>query len=289
MGIIEEGRNSFNQDEDARRAAGAEAKAAQIDTIMGGFGDTLTSPKYVGDIDLALIHHMGRAAFDDEEFTKPYIDLSRVISAEHQRTGDAIVPVILLFHNYDETGAKVSSSTAFVKAKPTDSFMSEKMRSEQVMHTYAGSMVDGVWQPDTEMVTQSTLSLHGKTTIFSGNIMHLEGLEKYKSGSKLTLSERNVADNGRGGGMPSPHAFTNFNIERLDEEEAFWVGWPAIDSLMARQFSFLTPNAQSEALLMYRFFKVIGEYGKLDEKVPSIATIIRAAGTLERSLGRMAV
>lgn len=146
-----------------------QVKEAAIDEAMDRMADVLGAPDYTGDYQTALIHHMGRSAFDGFDNLRQSIESAKEI--EESRPAAGIIPVIL---NYDSRigERRFQNMTAFLAVDPKQPFRSKVVHETDVQQ---GGFIEPI------SVTTRKLSIVGRATVIdrdlAGLSMHSEGAD----------------------------------------------------------------------------------------------------------------
>lgn len=219
------------------QAARAERIEA-MDQVMSGLESVLAEPVYEGDIQTALIHNRGRAAFGHSgtgnESARDYIRLSGAIDAD--AGDDGSTPVLLVSQVRNGEGRNNNTETALVMVDSDKAtFRSSMVHERHVRRAgYAGKIA----------ITRRSLSLLGDSSTIHADISgygndYMEinpHAKKQTKDTELVLDERSVID-GKNGSKPVPVSSVDItrNIDRMWAGPTYLVGWKAIgDALAAR-------------------------------------------------------
>lgn len=300
MGALGAGREAIAAADARREQAAADERKQVIDGIMDELGDTLAEPVFEGDVETALIHHMGKGAFYEDEMTGRYTGLAKRIDEEAVKDKRRGVPVLIVYREHPNVGRQ----SVFIRVPRGEvQFRSEEEREEGVrMHAFTGRTVHNEetdkdeWQPDTAAVTHKRLSIVASVSTFRWDILESGQpvITEENAMDGFTLSESHVADGGRGAIIPSDYAFSNYSINRLGgdiddvsgEEPEILVGWNEIeDALMSRLVSGGKPNLE-EVERLEEFFRVIGGISGFEADAPRIAAVMKAAEDFQAAVSQ---
>ncbi|MEK7599419.1 MAG: hypothetical protein AAB462_00050 [Patescibacteria group bacterium] len=138
-----------------------QVKEKAIDEAMERLADVVAAPEYTGDYQTALIHHMGRAAFDGFDDLRHSIESAKEI--EESKPAQGIIPVILNYTSREDQ-RRSQSMTAFVAVDPKQPFRSKVIHEIDVQQ-------EGFVAPIS--VTTRELSLVGQATVINTNLANL--------------------------------------------------------------------------------------------------------------------
>lgn len=206
-----------------------------IGKVMGELGPVLVEPVYEGDIETALLHNMGRAAFgfqgtgDDE--VRAYIKFSADIDAGAE---EGPTPVLFVSQIRPGAGRGGNTETALVMVDPEQTTFRSSMVHERDVQTsgYGGKIA----------VTRRSLSLVGDTSTIHADItgyghdyLKIDRYAEKKTGQgELVLSERSVID-GKNGHKPISveHDGYTQDTARMWAGSTYLVGWENIGNALA--------------------------------------------------------
>jgi hypothetical protein len=299
MGALRESKGAMAEVMAQGEQVVSDGRSQVIQGVMDDLRDTLTEPTYEGDVETALIHHLGEGAFHDDGLTERYTSLAVRIDEEAAKDKRREVPVLMMYAEHPED---VGRRTVFMRVpKGGVQFRSEEEREEDVlMHAFTGAMVEdeetgeSKWQPTTATVTHKRLSIVASASTFSGDILKSDEPARVDEDvvHGFTLSESHTADGGHGSGMPSGYAFSNYSINRLgggindlrDEDIEIFVGWEEIDAALMDRIAAAGKPDLEEVERLEEFFRVVSDVSGFEVKAPRINSVMRAAGQFQKAV-----
>lgn len=272
MGIIDETRETISHFDSEYMMALSTARDRVIDDVMADVAELMAQPVYEGDLDHALVHHFGRAAFEGED-TKPFTEFAKAI----QEAESDVVPFLLSVNpNEHPEDARYASYTVFAVVDPSNlMFRSETSRRKEVkMHAFTD---------ETAGVTDKKLSLVVPNVSISGD---LDVPRSFKTNAStddtLLLSESHIADDGQGLGLgtyqfgDSERVYIQLNSW---EEPYVQVGWKAIEEAT---LDYVGSDVNSLFALEDLLSKAEGAKG-WRKQMPQLAAKLRAAKMLQKT------
>ncbi len=296
MGVIGEGKEAIAQAGAQAEQLAADGKSKAIQEIMDGLSDTLAEPTYTGDVETALIHHMGEEAFHDDEVTGRYTELVEPAGKEAEKTDGRAVPVLMVYKEHPDSDVK---TTVFIRVPEGNVQFTSKVEEEEGvrMHAFTGRMVkneetdEEEWEPTTATVTHRLLSLEASASTFIGDLLESDEPISVKEDAVhgLVLSESHVAEGGYGSGMPSDYAFRNHSINRLggdidsmnDEDPVILAGWEEIDNAIVQRLKSGGEPSMEEIERVQKFFRVIAGIAGTEPTTPRADSITNAVVKLQ--------
>jgi hypothetical protein len=280
MGILGEGRSAVAEIESSQREAFADARTGALSAIMGNLSATLSKPVFEGDVETALVHYMGEEAFEDEVATRRYTELAARIAAQP----DERVPVLFIHQDHDQDGDPIGGveTTMLIVSRENLRFKSETTVEKAVkMHALTSKTAD---------VTHKRLSIQAGTMTFDGDLLNTNSRlsETPETGIEFALSESHVADDERGGGMPSDFAFSDYGMERFYGNPTVLVGWNEIEAAVIKGLA-SQGNGPQGAIRLKEFFAATGQIPVLKEGAPLISMLVEAAGNMHTALGNVGI
>lgn len=265
MGIIEDARHAMAV---AEREGQSRAEATVA--ILGNISATLAQPEFKGDVETALVHHMGRRVVDAEAATAPYIDLAETIARQPE---EKMVPTLFIYGGqFRETGTIDDGyKTAFLAVDR----QREGIQFKSVRYESGGS----------------SLSIQARTFIYSGNILSNQGVQRRIRHNlpEFVLSESDISDteNGQEDGRFAGHAFSASQKSKFENTPKIYVGWQDIEKVLCESlrnppYSSNTKNRLTRLLKIQSFIETVTDEWELNALAPELYRLVETAHNLRR-------
>lgn len=274
MGILEQTRAELYEAEDRSFAALMSEKDRIIDAQLADMGDLLTQPEFQGDLDTALIHHLGRAAFNQDE-VKTFEAFAHALGQAEDPETPVLFTINPAGHPNTEVGANY---TNLLIVDPSNLvFRSVTSRREGVrMHAFTDQ---------TASVTDKSLSLVAPGAAISGDLDDPSSLRPNAESLKETvLSDSCVADDNAGGHGTYEFNDRSNNFIQLNSwgEPYVITGW---DNIEGAVFDGLRNNVEGLLAFYALFNTALGKTG-WKKQMPDLSAQIRAAQRLQPTTTR---
>ncbi len=293
-GVITQGLQAIDEVRLIGQRSLAELRRERIDGIMTAHSAVLAQDTFVGDPELALLHHFGTEVFEDPELLEPYQALIGRIT----RQECAVVPVLIDAADIDEMGQEYGRKTTLSIVSTDLTFKSSREREEGVrMHAHTNSTT-GVTNrelavtinPNSSRVVDNMV-LCG-TGQFQGSLLGPVGGESQRAmaitpGAELVLRKESTADEGRGNGMPSSYTFTDTVEELLQAERTpqVIVGWQELENVLLKRIT-VSGGGIREAIRLWRELESFRQSAVppfndlMRESAPHLTEVIDAVASL---------
>lgn len=273
----------------------------EISRIMDNFGSVMDEAEFVGDPEVALLHHFGQTALFDRAATKPYLDLVRYIQ---KKAGSEPVPVIIDFaKELDEFGEVTTRATSFTMVPLGELALSSKVDRTEGLKINWGS-------PKKVGVTDRVLALPGITTEIKGSmIVRKDTLQDQPQlhpplfpsptqwSPELTLRSTSIADGGQGfGGRvvrgENTRVFHDKYQEPLNPETKprILVGWDYIQHILLNDIISVSGQGVQEAIRIEGYFAMAENQGISDiltamgNNAPGLIEVFNPVRALQRAV-----
>lgn len=265
MGLLEQTRTEL--DEAARQSLVALTleKNRIIQAQLAGMADLLTQPEYLGDLDHALVHYLGRAAFNQNE-VKGYQALAEAIGEAEGPELPVLIAINPAEHPTTEAGANY---TNLVMVEPANLVFRSvtNHRDEVKMHAFTDQVA---------AVTEKQLSMVAPGAAISGDLSDPHSLRSNAENvQEVVLADSVVAnDNAAGHGTYEFHDRSTNYIQLNSWGEPYVVaGWQAIETEVYKSI-----GNHVEGLLAFRAL-LNAAFGQTSWKkqMPELSAQIKAA------------
>jgi len=270
-----------------------------VGQIMEDMAEVLAQPLYTGDIDSALIHHMGRAAFTPKEEwwhhdVQDYVQFAEQVE-EQAETADS-VPVLFSFSRKGDTGLYTINETALTVVDSDPPRFQSRVEHERNVERegYVGRIA----------VIRRTLLLLGDTTVIkadltAGRVKQAPVIPSQvrieESGEGLVLSQTTQIDGHNRSTVPLKRDYdgSKIDIEHFGIHQNALIGWEQIVPVLTKGVYYATQNNDAvqtslqHVLRLRNFFEKSGQLEELCDHSPIMKKIFEQATSLQASLSTL--
>jgi hypothetical protein len=262
MGKIGEGRAAVAAAAADHEAQFGATRRQVVGQVIGNLSTQLASNIFKGDLEAALIHHVGESIFDDNSLdVKPYQELDEKIRSHSEEEN---VPVMVI---QNDGGTK---STALIEVDSKNVQFRSSRRHEDDVPVGRGSQTGGV--------TYNTLGLVGKVSKVAGEPnTGLDANKSFAVDDTFVLSKTQEADDGMG--KDNSH-YSHFHDEQEsifeDNDAVILVGWSEIETYLMEAIK-TSPDPLKSALSLEQLFLATGAKKAVESKAAKLAKITKTA------------
>ncbi len=208
--------------------------------VLGELEPVLAQPVYDGDIETALIHHMGRAAFGHGGYGSDAVNnYRRFAGAIDKDTAEGPTPVLLVSQIRSGHGTHGNTETALVMVDPEKTSFRSSVVHERDLHERGHAHKIAITRRSIALVGV-TSTIHADISGYGGDhVLGIhDGADLHEGQDELVLSQRSVIDgkNGRGP-ITVEHDGFRRDIDRMGiiSTPKYIVGWDRISGALVEK------------------------------------------------------